>query len=456
MSGIKFLLPALLVGVLLALSGFTLVEGASISLAVYTFLRFIDGLGKRLVIVDFIALLATLTWLVVPLLFFYVYNKENPLARLWVTYIPVSSNEYYRYVLPATFTMLLGLYFPFRYAQQKNHILWVNQVRTYLNGKENVAILLLGIGLLTTLASSVVPGSLAFVMKLAGDLLYVAVFYALYSKLAYRSVIVAFVFIFLALRSLSEGMFGELVFLAGLTTVLYLVGNQVQYTFAFKLSILIVGFCSLVLLQSVKHAYRDVIWLTVYEGSKIELFTNLVVERLLNPSKVLENDYLLFTMAVRANQGLMIGQVLDYIPKKKDISYGKDIGLVIASSFVPRVLWNDKPVAGGRYNMERYAGKVIKQYSMNVSPAGEAYGNFGYSGGIIYMFFYGLFFSYAVSLVLKLAIRYPSLVLWIPFLFYHSVVVETDLLTVFNALLKGAFFIWLIYNAFYWAFKIRI
>ncbi len=456
MNGIKFLLPALLVLLLVQSAGLTLLESVSVSLAVYAFLRFIDGLGKRLVIVDLIAVLATLMWLVIPIIFFYIYNEQNPLAKLWLVYIPVSSDEYYSYVLPATVFMLLGLYFPFRYVQQNNHILWIEHVRKYLPGKENAAILLLGIGFFCTFAGRIAPGSLGFVFKLGSDLLFVAIFYALYSNLAYKKLIIGVVAGFLVLKSLSGGMFGELVFLAILTLVLYLVGRKEKFSFTFKIGIIIAGFFSLILLQSVKHAYRDVIWLTNYEGNKAVLFVNMLTERLLNPAKIWEDDYMTFNIAVRANQGLMIGQVLDYIPEKKDISYGKDITLAIASSFVPRVLWNNKPIAGGRYNMLRYAGVVVRQYSMNVSAAGEAYGNFGKWGGIVFMFFYGLFFSYAVSVILKLCIRYPSLILWIPFLFYHSVVVETDVLSVLNYLLKASFFAWVIYSGFRWFLKINI
>ena len=92
-------------------------------------------------------------------------------------------------------------------------------------------------------------------------------------------------------------------------------------------------------------------------------------------------------------------------------------------------------------------GNQIKGYSMNVSPMGEAYGNFGVQGGIIFMFFYGLFFSDAIFLLLKVIRKRPTLILWFPVLFLNSIQIETDILMCVNSLLKNLIFI----GFCYWA-----
>ncbi len=93
---------------------------------------------------------------------------------------------------------------------------------------------------------------------------------------------------------------------------------------------------------------------------------------------------------------------------------------------------------------------------MNIGPFGEAYANFDKTGGVIYLFFYGLFFNFVLSTILKYAEKRPTLVLWLPFLFFYSVGVETDLLSTMGFLLKGLFFTWLVFKAFRIGFRVDL
>jgi hypothetical protein len=85
---------------------------------------------------------------------------------------------------------------------------------------------------------------------------------------------------------------------------------------------------------------------------------------------------------------------------------------------------------------------------MNIGPMGEAYANFDVLGGIIYMLFYGLFFNFMLSTILKFAEKRPTIVLWLPFLFYYAISVETDSLTTMGSLIKGVFFTWLVFKIY--------
>jgi len=119
----------------------------------------------------------------------------------------------------------------------------------------------------------------------------------------------------------------------------------------------------------------------------------------------------------------------------------------VIASFIPRFLWPDKPIAGGKWNMEYFTGLIIEGYSMNVGPLGEAYGNFGNKGGIYFMFFYGLFFNIVIYLLIRIAKTKPTIILWFPVLFLNSIQVETDILMTVNALLKNCIFV----AVCYWA-----
>jgi hypothetical protein len=158
----------------------------------------------------------------------------------------------------------------------------------------------------------------------------------------------------------------------------------------------------------------------------------------------------LFFVSVRMNQGWLVAMTMTKVPSKHPYANGETIWESVAASIVPRFLWPDKPEAGGKYNLRRFWGYNLRGYSMNIGPVGEAYGNFGITGGIVYMFFYGLFFNVVFSFILKLSKKRPTLILWLPFLFFYAISTETDLVTTMNSLVKASMFAWFVY----WAFKV--
>ncbi len=86
----------------------------------------------------------------------------------------------------------------------------------------------------------------------------------------------------------------------------------------------------------------------------------------------------------RFNQGWIIDCVLQRVPESVPFAGGETIYRAVEASFLPRVLAPNKLLAGGRENMERFAGRTLTEgTSMNLGFAGEMYANFGYWGGII-------------------------------------------------------------------------
>jgi hypothetical protein len=147
---------------------------------------------------------------------------------------------------------------------------------------------------------------------------------------------------------------------------------------------------------------------------------------------------------------------MDYVPRYRPYAEGKTIYTSLAASFVPRFFWPDKPMSGGKWNMEYFTGFVIEGYSMNIGPFGEAYGNFGPKGGIYFMFFYGLFFNLALYILFQICKTRPTILLWFPILFLHSIQVETDILMTVNSLIKNSLFVAFCYWASDRFFRIRL
>jgi hypothetical protein len=192
--------------------------------------------------------------------------------------------------------------------------------------------------------------------------------------------------------------------------------------------------------------YRDITWRNENVENKTNLFGDIIVEKLQNFDRLISEEGF-FPVYMRTNQGYNISMVMDRIPAKQDFDNGDRLMTIVASAFVPRFLWPNKPEAGGKDSMKYFAGVNIYGWSTNVGPIGEAYGSFGVVGGIFYMFVLGLFVRWVYLRVFVIAQKMPLLILWIPVLFYQvTYSMETDSLQILNSLLKGAFFLWLIYK----------
>ena len=247
-------------------------------------------------------------------------------------------------------------------------------------------------------------------------------------------------------------MFGELIFILACSMVLILLVRKI--TFNRKMLVAISGIVFIIIIQSVKMEYREKVW-TSGGGADPVYYAQLISERILEPSSLLAPGRMFF-IAVRLNQGWLVAMTMNKVPAKYSFANGETIWMSIAAAIVPRFLWPDKPETGGKANLRRFWGFTLQGYSMNLGPFGEGYANFNTVGGMFYMFFYGLFFNFMLTSILKLAEKRSTIILWIPFLFYYSIGVETDLLSTMGSLLKGIIFTWLIFKVFEIAFRIEL
>lgn len=453
----RFIIAAVFSYVLVRLyTSFSIYESLSIALFLYVILSFIDNLGKKLVILDIVILTTLVVCLLMPIAGYHFFNHANRMAKMWFWYMRVPSEEYYSYMFPATILMIAGLKLPLFFQKQtyKNQLQYMSNVKAYLSDMKWEGFIIVAIGLAASLIQSFVPLGLATLFSFMKNLMFVGVFYCLYSSFPNKRIILIFVFGLLFLRAISAGMFGELVFMVIMSVILIFLGNKMN--FITKFSMLIIGIFSIILLQAVKPAFREQTWGATVEGSKLGIFTDMLSEKIANPSTLLENETVLFAFYMRFNEGQIISRVINKVPERLPYANGETIFLSIASTLVPRFLWPNKPEAGGAYNFERFVGIKLRGYSIGISPFGEAYGNFGKTGGIIFMFFFGLLFNFLFQLMLKFAVKTPSLILWFPFLFFYAVKIETDVVSMLNSIIKGAIFAYLTYRIFPIVFKRHI
>ncbi len=416
---------SLLVIILLA-TDLSIWEALSIVLFIYFFLDFLEILGKRIAILELINILASFTCLVMPVIFYHEYTRENAMAKLWFKYMLVDSENYFSFMVPAVIALAIGLRIPLgKLRINKDPQIYMRNVVISLQNKSSTGLILIGIGFASGLLSFLPIPSLNEFFYLMAHLTFVGVFYVLYSPNKHKKAVVIFVLSLMVAQTIAEAMFGELVFILACTVPLVLLGKNIS--FAKKFGIAVAGIFLIVVLQSIKVEYRK--RLTMAGGESDPLYYGqLVTEKVTDPSKMMSEEQLFMT-SVRMNQGWLIATTMKMVPNKFDFAYGETIATSVAAAIVPRFLWPDKPQAGGKANLKRFWGYNIRGYSMNIGPFGEGYANFDKTGGVVYLFFYGLFYNLVLSLILKFSEKRPTIVLWLPFLFYFAIGVETDLLT---------------------------
>jgi hypothetical protein len=430
----------------------TFYESLSIALFTYFFLNFLLQLGSKIVIFDLTILMAFLTCLIMPIVFYHYYTRDNPLALLWVKYMPISSDDYFSFAVPGVVALALGLKIPVRKLKiNRNPALYIENVKEYLSHKPQLGFYLVGIGLASGLLDFLASTGLKEIFFLMAHLVFVGVFYVIYSPNKKKNLVVPGVVVLMIGESILTGMFGELVFILALSIILLVLGKKIS--FPKKLGFALFGIFLIILIQSVKGDYRRKSW--TQGGADPSYFAELIVDRVVTPSSMFDPKDLFMT-SVRMNQGWLVAETMKLVPSSHPFGNGEPLAAAVAASVVPRFVWPDKPEAGGKANLKRFWGYDLVGWSTNIGTLGEAYANFDRNGGLAYMFFYGLFFNLMLSTILKMAEKRPTLVLWLPFLFFSVINVETDLLSTMGALVKSLIFMWIVFRIFQSSFRMDL
>jgi hypothetical protein len=422
----------------------------SILLFIVTIFAILDKLGKGLVLRELVVLHTIFICLVMPSVGYNVYNYDNYLARIFYRYMLVPENEYFNFVLPAVCAFSASMCYP---VTKKMDILdegdsfkkLLQNVRNGLKNHSKTGIIIVAIGVLTFFTIGLVPDAVRFAFTLLFFSSFAGILYIYYCpSFPSKNILLVLFSLFIIGLAIQSGVFTVVVYM-GITLFSFLFLGK-KYPLFKKFIVFLIGCFLLFIVQNVKTAYRDITWTGKAVDNKASLFVDVAIDKLSNMDKLVEVDGF-FPMYMRTNQGYNISKVMQRIPAQQEFDGGNHLLVTSASALVPRFLWPDKPEAGGKESMKYFAGLNIEGWSTNVSPLGEAYGSFGSIGGILFMFMLGLFIRWIYKRTFDIAQRLPLLVLWIPVLFYQvTYCMETDSLQIFNSLLKGSFFLWLLYK----------
>ena len=341
---------------LLILTDLSILEDFSIVLFIYFFLDFLEILGKRIAILELINIIASFTCLIMPVIFYHEYTRDNYLARVWVKYMPVDSESYFSFMVPAVIALAIGLRMPLgKLRINKDPRTYMTNMGKSLQNKSSIGFTLIGIGFASGLLTFLPIASLREFFNLMAHLTFVGVFYVLYSPNKQKKVVVFFVLSLMIAQTIAEAMFGEVIFILACALPLVLLGTNIS--FVKKTGIALAGIFLIVVLQSIKVDYRKRLSLAGGESDPL-YYGQLVTDKITDPTTMISEDQL-FKTSVRMNQGWLVGTTMKMVPSKFDFAYGETIATSVAAAIVPRFLWPDKPEAGGKANLKRFWGYNI-------------------------------------------------------------------------------------------------
>ncbi len=360
-------------------------------------------------------------------------------------YMRVPEDVYYSYMIPANIALIAGVNALLLKFKDSDYPVLLDKLVLYGKGKENIGFVLTAIGFFSSFFTTV-GGGLSFIIYLLSMLKYVGPLYVFFSDFRLKRVFFSGSIVVFFFQALTQGMFGEFLMYTALTFIL--LSLRMRLKFLTKLTVAIVFLFLIMIIQLTKPVYRQITWrsksiegLSTKNNSNFEIFSTLFLNRLNQPARLFD-ETALFKIHMRLNQGWLISRAMDYVPRVEPFADGETLARTLGGIIVPRLLWEDKPEAGGHENLSRFLGiKKKLKYSMNIGPYGEAYGNFRSFGGIIFIFFYGLLLSYFLKLLLIKSLRTPSLIIWAPLLFSYTLTVETDIFGTINFIFKTALFI---------------
>ncbi len=358
--------------------------------------------------------------------------------------MPVSSIDYFSLVIPGLAFLYLGISF----LRKKNNSIVFNKIKItdYLKNKEKMGSTLFYTGFVFTVLSPFSPSLLGLVFYLGSRLIYIGIIYLMFSPKDSKKNVYYFLSAFITVAiSLRAGMFGELVYWGGLIFVYYT--SAKNWGILRKVSITISGILFIFVLQTFKNEYRKIQW-----GGNLSMTESFSVAN--NVAKESDLSFSLFDInsiapqLTRFNQGYITALAMEYTPKFEPFAEGETIFTGFLASFVPRIFWPDKPTTGGAEAMERFVGWKYTSASYNIGQMGDAYVNFGITGGAFFMFFYGLVLGFTENRVYVLSKKRPDIILWLPLILLPAILVESDIAQVFNHIVKAAFFMWVFFKFF--------
>lgn len=373
---------------------------------------------------------AALQWVIAPWITYHI-------GAYFVAFdMVVPASEYFAYAVPALAVLAAGMLLPLR-RPGREPIAQAAAGAAATRRFRKVCDVMVGLGILTQLvvAPTLGGGSLAFVGVLVGNLGFVGALALLLAKAPgwqWRALLVLSV---QALVSSASGMFHDLV----LWTSYF--GLTLIYVYRLRVSTIAVlvaaGIAVIMILNVVKREFRQSLQTTQTGlfGSAAMLGNAMMANA--DPTLAYEGNGFKANIT-RLNQGWIIARVLYWVPSREPYARGETIAASVRATLLPRIIDPNKLALGGRTYFNRFTGMELHGTSMDLSIAGETFANYGYWGGLLGVFVFGLFIGSVYRVFLRLGRRSLLWWAWAPFVLLYSTRAENSIGEVSNLIVKSA------------------
>ncbi len=402
-----------------------LVSWLGIFLFIWVFFEFFSQLAKQIPIKRLIILVASLQWIVAPVLSYHFFTDAPDF------YMQIPEIEYMNFVVPSMFVFYLALCVNFNSKTK-----FSNVKALYTDAPKNPVLirrgmLLFFIGVIGVILQSIVPNALRFAFFLLAKLMFVGSFYLFAAKVKYRYLLLVLAFLPIVIGAQGSAIFHDMFLWGG---YIFMVIAFIQRIGVFKKFIyLLAGLFLILFVQYFKGDYRKEIRV---ENTEVGTEAILAVAEDRYEDEGLSDEY--FQSVVdRLNQGWIVSRIMVIVPHFEPYAEGETINEGIFAALVPRFLVPDKVESGGAF-FERFTRlELVDDTSMNLGLIGEAYANYGSNGAMVFLFILGSFLKYTLNWLNKISFKNFEIILWMPFLFLYVVKAEDDFATMFNQLTKS-------------------
>lgn len=418
---------------------------AGLGIFFHQILLFTLKLGKKMPIREMIAILSLIQLVITPFLDYHIFPN--------LTYYGMSVDEirYMNYAVPANILLILGLN-AFKLNNQINYDTLLLKISKNLKGNSGFGFSLIILGFIAGITLNFVPPTLSFIFLLISYFKYVGALYIIFSGVRLSKFWFILIYGSLIISSILAGMFIDL-FIWGLFLII-LLSFRYKLKLVNNISLLLIIFTFAFSVQAIKGGYRASIW-TFDINNPIELFYSMISEVFDKPTLLFEREVIDFQIA-RLNQGWIVAKIMNQVPSSVPYAEGETVYDAFMASILPRFASTEKSGAGNQYLFMYYTGhKLYGSTTMNLGLLGEAYANFGFIIGALFVGLFGLLLNYVIYKVENYSKIFPTLILWLPFILTYPIRPGNDIVVLLNYLFKSIFITFLFFNLFKNKLKIK-
>lgn len=427
------LLWTLIAGLLLAsFTNYPAVILISLLLTLYSFGELVLALGKIVPVKEITTFLMVVQLLLAPFLDYEI------LAPQKISAMVVSQEVYFSFALPAVLTFLIGM--RLRFSKYKIIQGEMNFSDADRKRHSKIGILLIIIGYMFFFLQNVlvVPG-LEFLVIVLSLFRFVGIFYLMYSNNRFYQILILAVVIPATISTVRGSVFIDLLiwffFIYAFAAIKFRIKTRTTVL------IVISSIVFFMILQSVKMDYRKIEWRNnrvTQTATGVNLFADIFSANLQSINK---NS--LWIMQAKFINRLNQGFIVSYILKKDVVRTTDQINTYFSKELLgvilPRFIYSEKATVGDNKKFRYLTGiPLATSVTMNVGILGDGYGNFGYIGGILFCFGFGLFLNLVMGYCFLLSLRIKTVLFWMPLILFYVMRAGNEFYIITNWTVKVA------------------